>query len=59
MPGTLGPDPISTKQQQIADLSRRCGPVSTLTHRIDLDWMREAYRRTRKDGAMGVDRESA
>jgi len=28
---------------------------STLAHHIDLDWMREAYRRTRKDGAAGVD----
>lgn len=27
----------------------------TLAHHIDLRWMEEAYRRTRKDGAVGVD----
>jgi retron-type reverse transcriptase len=27
----------------------------TLAHHIDLVWMEEAYRRTRKDGAVGVD----
>ena len=27
----------------------------TLAHHIDLMWMEEAYRRTRKDGAVGVD----
>jgi group II intron reverse transcriptase/maturase len=28
---------------------------TTLAHHIDVDWLREAYRRTRKDGATGVD----
>ncbi len=28
---------------------------TTLAHHIDIDLMREAYRRTRKDGAVGVD----
>ncbi|MFI5299607.1 MAG: hypothetical protein ACHREM_16080 [Polyangiales bacterium] len=28
---------------------------TTLAHHIDIEWMREAYRRTRKDGAVGVD----
>jgi group II intron reverse transcriptase/maturase len=32
---------------------------TTLAHHIDLDWLKEAYRRTRKDGATGVDRQSA
>jgi retron-type reverse transcriptase len=27
-----------------------------VAHAIDLEWMKEAYRRTRKDGASGVDR---
>ncbi len=31
----------------------------TLSHYIDLDWLREAFRRTRKDGAAGVDGQSA
>ena len=29
--------------------------MSTLHHVIDLEWMREAYRLTRKDGAPGID----
>jgi len=33
--------------------------LNTLAHHIDLDWMREAYRRTRKDGAVGVDGQTA
>ena len=33
--------------------------LTTLTHHIDIDWLREAYRRTRKDGATGVDRQTA
>jgi group II intron reverse transcriptase/maturase len=32
---------------------------TTLAHHIDVDWLREAYRRTRKDGATGVDGQSA
>jgi group II intron reverse transcriptase/maturase len=34
-------------------------PLTTLAHHIDLDWLREAHRRTRKDGAMGVDGQTA
>ena len=30
-----------------------------LNHYMDLDWLREAYRRTRKDGAVGVDHQTA
>ena len=32
---------------------------TTLAHHIDLDWLKEAYRRTRKDGAVGVDEQTA
>ncbi|WNG32028.1 group II intron reverse transcriptase/maturase [Cystobacter fuscus] len=32
---------------------------TTLAHLIDQEWLREAYRRTRKDGAAGVDGETA
>lgn len=28
---------------------------TSLNHLIDIDWMRESWRRTRKDGAVGVD----
>jgi group II intron reverse transcriptase/maturase len=33
--------------------------LTTLAHHIDIDWLREAYRRTRKGGATGVDRQTA
>lgn len=33
--------------------------LTTLAHHIDLEWLREAYRRTRKDGARGVDGQTA
>ena len=31
---------------------------TSLAYLIDIDWLREAYRRTRKDGAVGVDGQS-
>jgi group II intron reverse transcriptase/maturase len=33
--------------------------LTTLAHHIDVEFLREAYRRTRKDGAPGVDRQTA
>src|SRR5260370_35480757 len=33
--------------------------LTTLAQYIDIDWLREAYRRTRKNGATGVDRQTA
>ncbi|MEK6536484.1 MAG: hypothetical protein AABZ63_03245, partial [Actinomycetota bacterium] len=33
--------------------------LTSLSHHIDIDWMKEAYRRTRKDGATGVDGQTA
>ncbi len=52
---------ISTKQRRIAQLARedRQRALTSLAHNIDLDWLHEAYRRTRKDGAVGVDRQTA
>ena len=54
---TLGSTNLSTKRQRIAELARtKAGTaLSTLHHVIDLEWMREAYRLTRKDGAPGID----
>ncbi len=48
---------ISTRQEKIAQQSRQAPLMvwTTLAHHIDLDWLREAYRRTRKDAAVGVD----
>lgn len=61
MPGTPSPISVSTKLQRIAELARRSPgrALTTLAHHIDVDFLREAYRRTRKDGAPGVDRQTA
>ena len=60
MTGTSSPKDISTKLQQIAELARRTPTaLTTLAHHIDIEFLREAYRRTRKDGAAGVDGETA
>jgi RNA-directed DNA polymerase len=52
---------VSTKQQRIARLAReRPGEAFTsLAHLIDLDWLWVAYAWTRKDGATGVDGQTA
>jgi RNA-directed DNA polymerase len=61
MPGTPRPDPVSTKRQRIAELARSCPDMAftTLAHHIDIAWLRKAYRLTRKDGAVGVDGQTA
>lgn len=61
MSGTSKPVEVSTKLQQIAELARRMPDrqLTTLCHHIDMEWLKEAYRRTRKDGASGVDGQTA
>jgi RNA-directed DNA polymerase len=48
---------ISTRLQRIAELARQMPgrALTNLSHHIDVEWLKEAYRRTRKDGATGVD----
>jgi group II intron reverse transcriptase/maturase len=48
---------VSTKQERIAKLAKEAPDMAftTLAHHVDLAWLREAYERTRKDGATGVD----
>lgn len=48
---------VSTKCQRIAALAKRDSERSfvSLSHHIDLHWLWEAYERTRKTGAPGVD----
>jgi RNA-directed DNA polymerase len=60
MTGTSSPLDISTRLQRIAELAKN-GPavLTTLAHHIDVEFLREAYRRTRKDGAVGVDGQTA
>ena len=52
---------VSTKQHRIAELAKRSPALvfTSLAHLIDLEWLLEAYRRTRKDGAVGVDGQTA
>jgi RNA-directed DNA polymerase len=59
--GTLGPSAVSTRLQRIAEQAREAPTMvwTTLHHHIDLDLLREAYERTRKDGAPGVDGQEA
>ena len=61
MAGTPSPTTVSTKLQRIAKLAREAPDMAftTLAHHIDSEWLHEAYRRTRKDGAVGVDGQSA
>ena len=60
MAGASEPVDVSTKQQRIAELARQSPEMgfTSLAYFIDIDWLREAYRRTRKDGAVGVDGQS-
>ena len=57
MTGTLGREVISTRQRKIAELAQREPKLTltTLAHHVDDVWMRDAYRRIRKDAAAGVD----
>jgi RNA-directed DNA polymerase len=59
--GAQEPGTVSTKQQRRAKLAGEHPDraFTSLAHHIDLDWLREAYRRTRKEGAVGVDGQTA
>lgn len=48
---------VSTKQIRIAELARQSPEMAftSLAHFMDVDWLFEAYRKTRKSGATGVD----
>ena len=61
MAETPGSTTVSTKLERIAKLAREMpqAALTTLAHHIDIDWLHEAYRRTRKNGATGVDRQTA
>jgi RNA-directed DNA polymerase len=61
MSGTPKPTSISTKQDRIAKLAQQMPDTAlmTLAHHIDIEWLKEAHRRTRKDATPGVDGVSA
>jgi RNA-directed DNA polymerase len=48
---------VLTKQQRIAELAKRSPQMgfTSLAYLMDVEWLRKAFHRTRKDGAPGVD----
>jgi hypothetical protein len=54
--GALKPESVSTKQERIAKLAAENPAMAftSLNHYLDAEWLRYAYERTRKDGAVGV-----
>lgn len=61
MEETSSSQTVSTRLERIAKLAREMPdrPLTTLAHHIDVEWLREAHRLTRKDGARGIDGQSA
>jgi RNA-directed DNA polymerase len=57
----LKPESVSTKHERIAELARKNPAMAftSLNHYLDYEWMEYAYQCTRKDGAVGVDGQSA
>ncbi len=52
---------VYRRQRRIAQLAKQM-PEKGLTYlnqHLDLEWLREAYRRLRKDGAVGIDGQTA
>ena len=51
------PQIVSTRQERIASLAKRSPEMgfTSLAYLMDLPWLLEAYHRTRKKGATGVD----
>lgn len=58
---TSGMTSVYTKLRQITELSSRIKdkPLTTLSHHIDLEFLKEAYALTRKSGATGIDEVTA
>jgi group II intron reverse transcriptase/maturase len=61
MAGPPKPTTISTKLQRIATLAKDAPEMAftTLAHHVDVEWLKEAFRRTRKNAAAGVDGQTA
>lgn len=57
MEDALESNSVYTKQQRIARLAEQMPDAgfTSLAYHVDLEWLKEAYRRTRKDGASGTD----
>lgn len=61
MAGASEPESVSTRCQRIAELAWQSPTMgfTSLNHHLDLSWLVEAFNRTRKDGAPGVDGQTA
>jgi RNA-directed DNA polymerase len=61
MHSNLGNEDVSTKRRRIARLAEQSSELgfTSLNHLIDIDWLREAFRLTRKSGAPGIDGQTA
>ncbi len=61
MTGIPRPELISTRRLRIAALAEQAPDMrfTSLSHHIDIDWLKEAYRLTRKDGSPGIDGQTA
>jgi RNA-directed DNA polymerase len=59
--GSSTPSTVSTKLGRIAELARGAPDmvIRSLSHHVDIEFLKEAYARTRKDGATGVDGQTA
>ena len=59
--GTTESEIVCTRQGRIAELAGQTPKfrLVSLNKYLDVDWLREAYRHTRKDGATGVDNTTA
>jgi group II intron reverse transcriptase/maturase len=61
MHSNLKNEDVSTKQRRIARLAKGSPEMgfTSLNHLIDMDWLKEAFRLTRKSGAPGIDGQTA
>ena len=61
MAGASKPRTVDTKRQRIAQLARQCPEMgfTSLAYFSDINWLHRAYHQTRKDGAVGVDGQTA
>ncbi len=52
---------VSTKTERIAKLAKQMPGATlwSLSHHMDVSWLQQAFLRTRKDGARGIDGQSA
>ena len=61
MHSNLRNEDVSTRRRRIARLAEQSPEMgfTSLNHLIDIDWLKEAFRLTRKSGAPGVDGQTA